>query len=385
MSYRAVVAVGLIVLAGTVSIAGVGGAAGSHCSFPVSMTDTTGAEVTVEEEPERVVTLAPSAAQTMWEIGAKGKVVGVSKFAGYLDGASEKRNISGGETAVVAEKVVDEGPDLVIAPNVIRNDTVDQLRNAGLTVYRFEETTSIDGVYETVELIGRLTGACDGAEETVTDMRDRIETVERAVEGQERPDVLYTFFGFTAGSETFVHEILETAGGNNVAADANISSYREISEEVVVERDPDWIVLNSDNPAPPGGPAYENTTALRENQTVVVRAEHISQPAPRIVRAITKLTRAFHPDAYATANATPTEAVTESMGSTATPTSSATATGSSTDTSVGTGGDMSSSNATVDESVVTTTPTETPGQPGFGVLLAVLALVAAPLAARARS
>jgi hypothetical protein len=46
---------------------------------------------------------------------------------------------------------------------------------------------------------------------------------------------------------------------------------------------------------------------------------------------------------------------------------------------------MSSSNATVDEAVVTTTPTETPGQPGFGVLLAVLALVAAPLAARARS
>jgi len=369
MNHRAVVAVGLVVLASVVSVAAVGGVAGAeHCSFPVSMEDTTGTEVTVEEEPDRVVTLAPSAAQTMWEIGAEGKVVGVSKFASYLEGASEKRNVSGGETAVVAEKVVNATPDLVLAPNVIRNDTIDQLRGAGITVYRFEEATSIEGVYEKVELLGRLTGECDGAEETVGEMQDRIATVERAVEGQERPDVLYTFFGFTAGSETFVHEIVETAGGNNIAADANISSYREISAEVVVDRDPDWIVLNSDNPVPPAGAAYENTTALEENQTVVVRAEHISQPAPRIVRAITKLAQAFHPEAYAAANATPTATATPTEA--ATPTPSATAMG---------------DEATVDESMETATATETPSSPGFGVLTTMVVLVAALVAARTRS
>ncbi|MFB6296544.1 MAG: PGF-CTERM-anchored ABC transporter substrate-binding protein [Halobacteriales archaeon] len=373
MNHRAVVAVGLVVLAGVVSVAAVGGVAGAeHCSFPVSMEDTTGTEVTVEEAPERVVTLAPSAAQTMWEIGAKEKVVGVSKYAGYLEGASEKRNVSGGERIVVAEKVVAADPDLVIAPNVIQNDTIEQLRSAGITVYRFEEARSIEGVYEKVELIGRLTGACDGAEERVEEMKDRIATVERAVEGQERPDVLYSFFGFTAGSETFIHEIIETAGGNNIAADANISSYREISEEIVVDRNPDWIVLNSDDPAVPGGAAYENTTAVRENQTVVVQIEHINQPAPRIVLAITKLAKAFHPEAYAAAKATATP--------TATATATATATVAATPSETAMGDE-----ATVDESMETTGSTETPGSSGFGVLTAVVAVVAAVVAVRRRS
>ncbi|MFB6078001.1 MAG: cobalamin ABC transporter substrate-binding protein, partial [Halarchaeum sp.] len=71
------------------------GAAATTCAFPVTVTDATGANVTVADEPGRIVTLNPSAAQTAWEIGAKPKVVGVSQYASYLDGASERANVSG--------------------------------------------------------------------------------------------------------------------------------------------------------------------------------------------------------------------------------------------------------------------------------------------------
>jgi iron complex transport system substrate-binding protein len=61
----------------------------SGCSFPVSKVDATGTTVSLNKEPERVVTLSPSAAQIMWEIGAKEKVVGVTQYASYLKGADE--------------------------------------------------------------------------------------------------------------------------------------------------------------------------------------------------------------------------------------------------------------------------------------------------------
>ena len=133
------------------------------CSFPVERTDVTGTEVRVTEEPTRVVTLNPSAAQTMWEIGAQEKVTGVTKYASNLDGAAEKTNISGAGQTINNEEVVGLEPDLVLAPNTVSNDTVGTLREAGLTVYRFQEAESIDDIKRKTAIIGELTGECAGA------------------------------------------------------------------------------------------------------------------------------------------------------------------------------------------------------------------------------
>jgi len=343
MQYRAAVVTLLVVIALIPTVSG-GGIASHSCEFPVTMTDATGTDVLLREEPQRVVTLNPSAAQIMWEIGAREKVVGVSKYAAYLNGSANRTVISGEEQIVVFEKVVDLDPDLVIAPNTTSVETVQKLRDAGLTVYHFPLDTAIDDVYEKTRVIGRLTGECEGAEETIAWMQDRISVVQETVEGQQRPDALYLFFGYTVGSGTFINEIIETAGANNIAAEVGIESYKQISPEVVVEQDPDWIILNSDDPAAPKSDAYNQTTAIEEGQVVVVQIEHLNQPAPRIVLAITKLVKHFHPEAYAAANSTPTPS----------PTPMTTATQPTTQTTV-----------------ATATPTETPGQPGFGFLAAL--------------
>ena len=328
------------------------------CSFPVTETDATGTEVTVDVEPERVVTLSPSAAQTMWEIGAKEKVVGVNQYASYLEGADERANVSGsGQNFVNAEKVVDLEPDLVLAPDVIPDDTVATLREAGLTVYNFGPSETVEDVIEKTELTGRLVGECDGASETVAHMEERISTVEETIEGQDSPRVLYVFFGYTAGDGTFIDEIITTAGGTNVAAEAGIEGYQQISEETVVEQDPEWIMLNSDGPTVPQSAAYNATTAVQQGQTIVADANYISQPGPRVVQPITKLVQAFFPEAWEAANATQTQSPTPE------------------------GQTGSSPTATPTEQP---TPTATPetGQPGFSALLAVLGVVLAGLLVR---
>ncbi|MFB6299583.1 MAG: PGF-CTERM-anchored ABC transporter substrate-binding protein [Halobacteriales archaeon] len=267
------------------------------CSFPYTATDATGTEVTIDEEPQRIVTLNPSAAQTMWELNAEEKVVGVSIYADYLDGA-EDRTIVYDRDGAKLEEIVALQPDLVLAPNTISNDTVNKIRETGLTVYRFDEAISIEFIYEKTKQIGRLTGECDAADDTVADMRRTITTVEEAVRGVNRSRVIYTFFGFTAGDGTFIHEIIETAGGRNMAAEAGISGYRQLNPEVVVDTNPEWIVLNTDDPSVPKTDAYNSTYAVKNNQTVVLNADYISQPAPRIVQPIRVLAQTMYPDAY---------------------------------------------------------------------------------------
>lgn len=283
-----------------------------QCTFPVTETDATGTEVTIEEEPQRVVVLQASAAQVMWEIGAKEKVVGmpVKSYTAYLDGSDERTDVLTGEGQVERETVVGLEPDLVIAPNVVQNETVEQLRNDGLTVYRTDFGKSLEDIYAKTELVGRLVGACQGAERTVASTRERVDTIRQAVEGEQKPRVLYEFYNFTAGNQTFIHEVIETAGGDNIAANAGISGYATISEEVVAEQDPEWVVHPSDAPLPQGEP-YMSTTAYEENQTLEVNANYMNQPGPRVVVPMTQLAKAFHPEAYAAANATATPTATD--------------------------------------------------------------------------
>ncbi len=314
------------------------------CSFPVNMNDATGTEVTIPEEPSRVVTLSPSAAQTMWEIQARAKVVGVTKYADYLEGANSRTQISTTEQMVSIETVVNLTPDLVLAPNVVPTDTVKKLRDAGVTVYYFPPAKSIDDVYRKTRRIGRLTGKCTEGTTTVQWMKDRVSIAKSAAESQEQPDVLYLFFGHTAGKETFINEIIKTAGGNNIAVDANVSGYQQLNEEIVLRENPDWIIRNSENPLGVRTDVLNQTTALEKNQTITVQIEHLNQPAPRIVHAITKLAKAFYPEAYTIANTTQTP--------TNTPRST-----------------------TIDTTTRPTAPSQTPSQDGFGIITVLCATV----------
>jgi iron complex transport system substrate-binding protein len=194
-------------------------------------------------------------------------------------------------------------------------------------------------------------------------MTEDLQTVREAVADARRPRAMYVFFGFTAGEGTFIDEIVTTAGGRNVASEAGISGYREYSPETVVQQDPEWILLNEDQPTVPQTDAFNATTAVEENNVVVLNRSYISQPAPRIVRPILKLAQAFHPAAYAAANATATQR----------PTSGAATTDA--------GKTQSSTATTADDPGATpgSTPAETPG---FGVGVALAALVATALLAR---
>ena len=274
-----------------------------ECSFPTTVTDVTGSEVILQEAPDRIVVLAPSNAQTLWAIGAREEVVGMpmGQYTAYLNGTQGKTNVVREDGSVTTEQVVGLQPDVVFAASVTPNETVAQLRQAGLTVYSTNLATSIEDIYDVTERYGRLTGHCEDANETVSGMRTRVSEIEAAVGESERPPALYYFYNFTAGTGTHIDDVLQTAGARNIAAREGISGYKPINPEVVANRSPEWIIHPDPSPIPQG-PPYSSTPALEENRTAALDSNLIQQPAPRIVYPLTELARALHPEAMREAN-----------------------------------------------------------------------------------
>ena len=378
------------------------------CSFPVSATDATGTNVTIDGEPESVVAIGASTAQIMWSIGASEKVVGMPQgpTTSYLDGSQNRTAVYQADGYTVAtERVVGTDADLVIAANIIPNETVETLRGAGLTVYKSTEATSIEDVYDDVNTTGRLVGSCSEAAETVNETQETVTAVEEAVEDEENPRVLYPQSGgFAVGNNTFINDVVETAGGTNIAANAGIEGYQQISNETIAERNPQWIVTSTPSTIPSGEP-YASTAAVQRNQTVTVNANYISQPGPRLVAPLVTVASTLHPEAMQQANLTTVENTTAGTSMTSNETASTAATSAGTaaatdDTAVSA---ATSSEATSDEA---TTGAESGGVtaagtsgsenataggettssngPGFGVVGAAIALLGAALLGRRR-
>jgi iron complex transport system substrate-binding protein len=296
---RAVVLAAVLVvsLAGALApVAAQSGADPAACSFPVSETDATGTNVTVADRPERIVVLQPSAAQTVWELDAADRVVGapVGPYTEYLEGIEDKENVVNADGfSVNREAVVALEADLVLAANVVPDDTVDSLRAADQTVFKFGFGTSLEFVAGKTELTGRLIGSCSAAADTNEEYWDRIEAVENGTDARESPRVLYYTDGFVAGSGTFIDEIVTTAGGVNVAAENGVEGYGELNEEALVEWDPEVIVVADDGPGIPDSEAFASTFAVRNDQVVTVDGNYISQPAPRIALALEEVATAL--------------------------------------------------------------------------------------------
>ncbi|TYT60909.1 PGF-CTERM-anchored ABC transporter substrate-binding protein [Natrialba swarupiae] len=277
----------------------------ADCEYPLERTDARGETIELADEPEAVVALYPGDAQLAYQIGAEDRVVGmpIGPYTDDLEGG-DRTDITGDDGVTpVAEEIVALDPDVVLAANVALADEelVDQLEDAGIPVYVLDTATSIDDVRENVETTGELTGECDGAEEALDRMDDRLAVIEDALADEEEPLAYYVSDdqGTTPGTETFQHEVLTTAGLENVAERADIEGWQEISAEVVVDEDPAWIVYPDWTDEPPIAESIEETTAYQEGNVVAVDDDAMSQPAPGIVDVIVHLVETVHPDVYA--------------------------------------------------------------------------------------
>ncbi|MGM0606005.1 MAG: PGF-CTERM-anchored ABC transporter substrate-binding protein [Halobacteriota archaeon] len=348
------------------------------CAFPITVTDATGEEVTIDERPERVTTTNPSAAQIMWEIGGKSQVVGTSQFAHYLDGAEERENVSSTDFGVNVELVVGTEPDLVLAPNSTQEATIEALRNTGITVYHFPRETDIEDVKDVTTTVGQLTGNCEGAAEANAWVDANVESAADATVDADRPRVLYPLGGgYVVGGGTFIDSMIDASGAQNLAAD-EFDGYQVMSDEVVLDLDPEVLLVTETSAYLLNEEPYASTAAGESETTVAVDVNYLNQPAPgSVVYTVSNLTAQLHPDAYGEADyvtRSEVRAQLDEADSDAETPDEPTETDTETQTE-----SAATESATTESPTDETTDNEIPG---FGVVVAIVALGAGVLVAR---
>lgn len=314
-------------LSGTVTVADT--AAAQDCGFPYTITDGTGEEVTLEKEPERIVSLGAPATQTLWEIGSDGKVVGSDRPSLYLTEESGDFEVVTGEIATdfsqygdtAVENTLDLDADMVII-NGITAGSIDGIDGfGGVDAYRSLDeldgvyvtgtSSSVDDIEQKVENVGRVVGNCEGADETVEEIRESVELAERTAAGQERPGFVYAFdFTFFVGPGSHVNDVVETAGGENVLEEnidrEGINDFGlenppslQVSEEVFLDPEIndeiDWIITTEGTEIP-DRTAFQQLDAVEEGRVIRLDTNEISQDAPRVRNAIDVVSGSFFPD-----------------------------------------------------------------------------------------
>jgi len=278
-------------------------------AYPLTLTDDAGREVTLDAEPARIVSLAPSNTEIVCALDACDRLVGVTDFDDHPPEVAEVDKVVT-MAQVDVEAVVATEPDLVLAAGNELTPTavIDQLTDLGLAVMVLYPE-SLAEVSAGVELVGTAIGREEAADALVAEMADRVEDVEEAVAGLDRPRTFYevsVFEGviYTAGEGSFLADLIGTAGGDAITGDALSTS---IEIEDLVAADPEVILLGDatyDDTITPesvaGRPGWETMTAVADGRVVVVREDVvITRPGPRIVGGLEALARAIHPDAFA--------------------------------------------------------------------------------------
>ena len=262
----------------------------------ISLTDMTGREINLNAPARRIVALAAADCEILYAIGAGDTLVGRGEYCDYPAEISSIPSVqSGAETNI--EQIIGLNPQVVIMNTMTQTvEQVETLENAGITVV-VSEATDIAGVYTAINMIGALTGKVSEANSVVDQMKSVFSEVSGKVPVSTGKTVYFEVspleYGlWTAGSGTFMNELAGMLGLKNAFAD--LDGWAEISQEQVIERDPDYIVtitMYSGSGVSPveeikARDGWQNISAVKNNAILNADSNSISRPGPRLADAL---------------------------------------------------------------------------------------------------
>ena len=258
----------------------------------VTVTDMTGREITLEEPVERIVALSAADCEVLYALGAGDLLVGRGEYCDYPAEVLEVPSVQSGYETNLEEIIALEPQVLLMSTMAQTDEQVAALEAAGIHVV-VSDAQDIEGVYESLQIIGQLTGKEDKADEIIQNMKDTFTALKDKAADQEGGTIYFEVspleYGlWAAGAGTFMNEIAEMTGLTNIFED--VDQWGEVSEEQVIERNPDYIVTISmyfgEGPTPEeeimARPGWENVTAVQNGAILNLQNNELSRPVPRL-------------------------------------------------------------------------------------------------------
>ena len=262
-----------------------------EASEAVTLTDMTGREITLDAPAERVVALTASDCEILYALGAGDLLVGRGEYCDYPAEVLDVPSVQSGYDTNIEQIIALEPQVLLMSTMAQTEEQVQQLEAAGVHVV-VSDAQDIEGTYTAINMIGELTGKQAEAASIIESMQKTFDEI-RANAGDGTKSVYFEVsplqYGlWTAGSGTFMDEIATMLGLTNCFAD--VTGWGEISEEQVLERNPDYIVTISmyygEGPTPEeeilSRTGWENVTAVKDGKILNLQNNELSRPGPRL-------------------------------------------------------------------------------------------------------
>jgi iron complex transport system substrate-binding protein len=281
---------------------------GDH--FPKRLIDPAGTVQTIPAPPQRIASAILSGDHMLTALVSPDRLAGVT----YLVDDPTISNIIGVVPPSVPritaeiETLLALQPDLVLVAGYTRAETVRLLVAANIPVVRFHRYASFQEVMDNLRTLGAAVGAVPQAERLIDDMRHRIDAVMQRVGTSQRPRVLYHApAGYTMGAETLIDEMIQLAGGFNVARETQLTGPVKLPQEVMLSLAPDVIIVG-DWSATPGAeavrelmhnPVWQHVPAVANGRVHAIRGAWLTSVSQDAVHGLEAMARLLHPEAFA--------------------------------------------------------------------------------------
>ena len=243
--------------------------------------------------PQRIISTMPSITEILFALNLGGRVVGVTQNCNYPPEAAVKEKI--GRETINLEKIVSLKPDLIIMLEDAQKREADNLKSNGFPVLTINPHT-ISEVFDSIEKIGAAAGITEEASKLVSDLKQKILSVEAGCFFEAKKTV-FLVVGYRpligAGGHTFINDVIQSAGGKNILE--NLSSpYPEINFEELYRLDPQIIIF------PQGiltekeiisDPKWGRLAAVKNGKILFIDPDIMFRPGPRIVSAIEEVSK----------------------------------------------------------------------------------------------
>jgi len=279
--------------------------AASAISYPMTVKDDMGNTVTLKHQPMRIVSGSEGTDEILVSLVPRSRIALVTTMASNPEYSNVVALVKGipAWSGDDPEQALAVHPDLVLEAGYVTKSVLDQLHQAGVPMYAFSlnDFNSIADIEKNILTVGRLVGEPAKANALVANMKQDITQIEGAVQGQPRPTVLdYGSYGYAAGRDTTVDDIIRDAGGVNVAHMLN--GWQKITDEQIVKWNPDVIIDSSDDAAflkkLASDPALQSVTAVREHHLYAINSADLSSVSQYVVRAVYDVAKVLHPTAH---------------------------------------------------------------------------------------
>lgn len=268
-------------------------------TFPLALTDSTGRLVSVPSPPQRIVSIAPSCTELLFNLGLSNRVVADTTADDYPPEATAKPHI-GGYNDMSVERILAQKPDLIVADNAINKEMIVQLETVRIPLIVLEAHTIVQ-VYDTIRILGRATGQNSEADRSVTRMKSRLDAIRKTVVNAiSRPKVLIVYGTdpiYTAGPGTFLDDLVTIAGGRNIVE----QPASQISSEEVVLAQPDVILCDPSIKNRVGEmPGWKEHVPAVMHSTFFTPSENatVVRAVPRLAQAAEELAHFLHPELF---------------------------------------------------------------------------------------